>query len=156
MNYKIVVKINDRREHNFSISSGGTAMETKGKGSGDVDPDINMRKMRRHPRIKLNTFHGDVTDSRRICHGKIADASTAGLKMIDIEADFFTEKIHYTLALSGKEQNHRVIVTPCWIKKKSSGLTADVGLKLVSAPWEWITFVIDQATLKEAGVAMNH
>ena len=131
-------------------------METKGNGKGTGEHEISMRKLRRHPRVELKTFHGDVADKKRICRGTIRDASTAGLKMTDIDADFFSEKTHYTLVLSGKDHNCRVIVTPCWIKKNQSESTAEVGLKLISAPWEWITFVLDQATLKEAGVVTNH
>ena len=131
-------------------------MDTKGKGSEEVRTDIHMRKLRRHPRVELNTFHGDVVYDKRICSGRIIDASTAGLRMIDIDADFFAEKSCYTLVVSGKEHNHRLIVTPCWIRKETSGSNADVGLKLVSAPWEWIDFVIGQATLRDAGIETSH
>ena len=134
-------------------------MDVMGKGSEGVEADINMRKLRRHPRVDLKSFNGDIVSQSRVFSGKITDASTAGLKMVDIEPDIFLKKTHqsyYTLVLSGKGQNHRLVVTPCWIKRKPNGTSADVGLKLVSAPWEWITFVLDQATLRAAGIETSH
>ena len=131
-------------------------MGVQGKGSRYAENDIYMRKLRRHPRISLKTFHGEIAGKTRICRGRIVDASTAGLKISDIDPDFFTENSIYTLTLSGKEQNHRVIVTPCWIRKDKSKNYAEAGLKLISAPWEWLSFVLDQVILQDAGIGTAH
>ena len=48
------------------------------------------------------------------------------------------------------------MVTPCWIKKNTPGDYAEAGLKLISAPWEWISFVLEQAILQDSGIATTH
>lgn len=121
-----------------------------------IEEGISMRKQRRHPRVSLKTFHGEVAGRKRICRGRILDASTSGLKIADIDPDFFTENSIYTLTLSGKDHNYRVMVSLCWIKKDYSRNYAEAGLKLISAPWEWISFVLDQAILQDAGIGTTH
>jgi hypothetical protein len=131
-------------------------MGVQGAGSGHVEKEIPMRKLRRHPRVGLKTFHGEIAAENRVCRGRIIDASTTGLKIIDIDPDLFKKGSIYALTLSGKEHNHRVMVTPCWVRKDVSRNYGEAGLKLVSAPWEWISFVLDQAILQDAGIATTH
>ena len=125
-------------------------------GNAYAKKEVKMRKLRRHPRVSLRTFQGEVAGKKGVCRGRIVDASTAGLRIADIDLDFFTENLVYALILSGKGHNYRVLVTPCWIKKDSSGRYAEAGLKLISAPWAWISFVLDLAILQDAGIATKH
>ncbi len=39
---------------------------------------------------------------------------------------------------------------------KCLGWHVDDGLKFFSAPWEWITFVLDQKTHRDEGIETSH
>ena len=43
-----------------SILRGECAMGVQGTGSVNSGREISMRKLRRHPRISLKTFHGEI------------------------------------------------------------------------------------------------
>jgi hypothetical protein len=104
---------------------------------------------RRHPRVEVHGFVGDIADGNFVLGGIVEDVSSGGFKMSDLPGNFSANDRSYTTVISGKGRHYRVIVIPCWTKKVKSSRFMEVGFKIMQASWEWTEFVMN--TVSPAG-----
>jgi hypothetical protein len=106
-----------------------------------------MSSKRRHPRVEVRGFVGDIADGNFVLEGIVEDVSSGGFKMSSLPGNFSAADRNYTAVISGKGKHYKVIVIPCWTKKIYNSRTVDAGFKIVQAPWEWTEFVLGSESL---------
>lgn len=104
----------------------------------------NGQMSRNYRRAGLPGFFGDIADGNLIVGGMIDDISTGGFRMTGIPEIFKAEKHTYAVVLSGGGKHYRLLAKPCWKKKGSGPDQAEMGFKIIDAPWEWV-----ELTMKE-------
>ena len=101
---------------------------------------------RRHIRVNVHGFVGDIADGNFVLGGTVEDVSFSGFKMSNLPKNFSAAHRSYTTVISGKDKHFRCIVIPCWTKKTENKRSVDVGFKIIQASWEWTEFVLNAAT----------
>jgi hypothetical protein len=125
-------------------SLGGKSMErTTGNRKQLVSNGLLYIK-RRHPRVEVQGFVGDVADGNFVLEGVIDDVSSGGFKMSNLPRNFSASNNNYTMVISGKGKHYRLIVVPCWKKTAADSHSLDVGFKIVQASWEWSEFILNE------------
>lgn len=99
---------------------------------------------RRHSRIEVQGFEGDIADGNFVIEGVVDDVSFGGFKMSNLPRNFLTSSQNYTTVVSGKGKHFRLIVTPCWKKIATRNHSMEVGFKIVGTPWEWSEFITNE------------
>jgi hypothetical protein len=101
-----------------------------------------MHVKRKHPRVEVHGYVGDVADGNFVLGGIVEDVSSGGFKMSNLPGTFSATDRSYTTVISGKGKHYRVIVIPCWTKKLGNDRSMEVGFRIVQASWEWAEFVM--------------
>jgi len=98
---------------------------------------------RRHERIELQGHIADIADGNFIYGGIIEDVSMDGLMLSSLPIKFAAEGKTYSIVVSGGTAgtNFKLIVRPRWKRTAKSGLSMDVGFRIMEAPWEWTELV---------------
>jgi hypothetical protein len=97
---------------------------------------------RRHSRVGVRGFVGDIADGNFVLGGIVEDVSFSGFKMSNLPDNFSAAHRSYTTVISGNEKHYRCIVIPCWTKKAEGSRFIEVGFKIIQASWEWTEFVL--------------
>jgi hypothetical protein len=100
---------------------------------------------RRHPRVAVQGFVGDIADGNFVLGGIVEDVSSGGFKMSNLPGNFSASDHSYTTVVSGKGKHYRVIVIPCWTKKVKNSRFMEVGFKIMQASWEWSELIMNAA-----------
>jgi hypothetical protein len=106
---------------------------------------------RRHPRIEVHGFIGDIADGNFVLAGAVDDVSLDGFKMSNLPRNFSATTQNYTLVMSGKGNHYRLIVTPCWKDEIPETHSVVVGFRIVQAPWEWTEFILNKTAPGSSG-----
>jgi hypothetical protein len=106
-----------------------------------------MSSKRRHSRVEVHGFVGDIADGNFVLGGIVEDVSSGGFKLSSLPGNFSAADRNYTTVISGKGKHYKVIVIPCWTKKASNSRSVEAGFKIVQAPWEWTEFVLGSESL---------
>jgi hypothetical protein len=101
---------------------------------------------RRHPRVDVHGYVGDIADGNFVLGGIVEDVSSGGFKLSNLPETFSAADRSYTTVISGKGNHYRVIVIPCWTKKTGSNPSLEVGFKIVQSSWEWAEFVLKSSS----------
>jgi len=101
---------------------------------------------RRHSRVDVNGFVGDIADGNLVLGGIVEDVSFSGFKMSSLPKNFSAVHRSYTTVISGNDKHYRCIVIPCWTKKAENKRSVEVGFKIIQASWEWTEFVLNAAS----------
>jgi hypothetical protein len=101
---------------------------------------------RRHSRVEVNGFVGDIADGNLVLGGIIEDVSFSGFKMSNLPKNFSAAHRSYTTVISGNDKHFKCVVIPCWTKKAENKRSVEVGFKIIQASWEWTEFVLRVAT----------
>lgn len=106
---------------------------------------------RRHERMALQGHIADIADGKFIYGGIIEDISMGGLKLNSLPTKFAVEGRTYSIVVSGgnSDTHFKLTVRPRWKKVAQSGLSMDVGFRIVDAPWEWTDLVNKMMPKKE-------
>ena len=99
---------------------------------------------RKHRRAGVPGFVGDLADGNLVIGGIIEDISTGGFRITNIPESFAAEKFTYTAILSGGGKHYRLLVKPCWKKKGTIPGSAEMGFKILDAPWEWLNLIMKE------------
>ena len=96
-----------------------------------------------HERAELHGHIADIGDGNFIYGGIIEDISISGLKLNGLPTKFAIEGRIYRIVISGGVSNEHIKlkVRPRWKRTAASGLTMDVGFRIIDAPWEWTELV---------------
>lgn len=92
---------------------------------------------RKHRRVAMRGFVGDLADGNSIVCGDVENISKTGFKFSNAPATFTAEKFTYTIVLSRHGEHFRVLAKPCW-KRRGEKNHTEVGFKILDAPWEWV------------------
>ena len=106
---------------------------------------------RRHERVELHGYIADIADGNFIYGGIIEDVSLGGVKLNSLPTKFSIEGKTYCIVVSGGTAgtHFKLTVRPRWKKVAQSGLSMDVGFRVVDAPWEWADLVNKMMPKKE-------
>ncbi len=106
---------------------------------------------RRHERMELHGHIADIADGKFVYGGIIEDVSLGGLKMNSLPTKFAIEGRTYSVVVSGGTSgtHFKLTVRPRWKRTAQSGLSMDVGFRVVDAPWEWTDLVNRMMPKKE-------
>jgi len=99
---------------------------------------------RRHPRVVVQDFVGDIADGNFVLAGVVNDVSSGGFKLSNLPRNFSAANSSYTMVISGKGKHYRLIAVPCWKKIAVDSHSLDVGFKIVQASWEWTEFILNE------------
>ena len=99
---------------------------------------------RKHRRIDIPGFVGDLADGNSIVGGLIENISAGGFKMINVPESFTAEKHTYKAILSGGDKHYKVLAKPCWRKQGKDKNNVEIGFKILDAPWEWVALTLDE------------
>ncbi len=127
-------------------------MDKKAGGRKKQITDDALHIKRRHSRIEVQGFEGDIADGNFVIEGAVEDVSFGGFKMSNLPRNFLTSSQNYTTVVSGMGKHFRLIVTPCWKKMAASNHSMEVGFKIVGAPWEWSEFITNEIST----ISKNH
>jgi hypothetical protein len=97
---------------------------------------------RKHRRARFSGFVGDLADGNLVVGGIIEDISLGGFKISDIANSVVAKKHAYTAILTGGGKHYRLLVKPCWRHQGAGKDNADIGFKILDAPWEWVEFAM--------------
>jgi hypothetical protein len=98
---------------------------------------------RRHSRVDVNGFIGDIADGNLVLGGTVENVSFSGFKMSNLPKNFSAAHRSYTMVISGNDKHYRCIVIPCWTKKTKTDSSVEVGFKIIQASWEWTELVLN-------------
>ncbi len=106
---------------------------------------------RRHTRIEIQGFIGDIADGNFVLEGTVDDVSLGGFKMSNLPRNFSATNNNYTMVISGKGEHYRLIVKSCWKQEMMINHSFVVGFKIVQAPWEWTEFILNTTASSSLG-----
>jgi hypothetical protein len=133
------------------ILLGGKAMETAVRSHNQETGKGPTYIKRRHSRVNVHGFVGDIADGNFVLGGIVEDVSSGGFKLSNLPGAFSAADHNYTTVISGNGKHYRVIVIPCWTKKVGNGRSMEVGFKIVESSWEWAEFVLNTALPSGSG-----
>jgi hypothetical protein len=121
-------------------------METTVKRRSPQISSGSLYNKRRHPRVEVQGFVGDIADGNLVLAGTVEDVSSGGFKMSNLPKSFTAANQSYTTVISGNGKHYKVIVVPCWTRETDSNRSVEVGFKIIQASWEWIELILDFAS----------
>ncbi len=95
---------------------------------------------RKHRRIEITGFFGDVTGGGPVVGGEVRDISPGGFRVCDLSTKYKSGKYVYTVVLSGHGRHFRMLATPCWEKVDPATKQTETGFKILDCPIEWLEF----------------
>jgi hypothetical protein len=99
---------------------------------------------RKHLRVELPGFVGDLADGKMVLGGIVTDISPGGFKITNMTKSFAADKHTYTAILSGGGNHYRLLAKPCWKKRGSGDGNVEIGFKILDAPWQWIELTMNE------------
>ncbi len=101
------------------------------------------QRRRKYRRTLIPDFVGDLADGGKVIGGVVDNISPGGFEITNLPKSFAAEKHHYTTVLSGGGKHYRMLVKPCWSKKKGA-YHRDIGFKILDAPWQWLELTMQK------------
>lgn len=121
-------------------------METAAREHSRNMSDGFSSSKRKHPRLDVQGFVGDIADDNLFIEGTVEDVSLLGFKMSNLPENFSAAKRSYTTIISGNGKHSRCVVMPCWTRKAENIHSVEVGFKIIQATWDWTEFVLSAAS----------
>ncbi len=98
---------------------------------------------RRYQRTDVADFIGNLADGKKVFGGMVENISTGGFEMTNVPQSFSSAQYLYNVVLSGGGKHYKMLVKPCWRKKKGISDIV-IGFKILDASWEWVAFTQNQ------------
>ena len=95
---------------------------------------------RRENRVDV-TMESNISDGSHMFTGTVVNVSRNGIKLAEIPKKFDTVSTSCIAVVSGKGKNFKFNVIPRW--HNEDNLYKEIGLKIVSPPLKWISFMKD-------------
>ena len=95
---------------------------------------------RRENRLSV-VLDSHISDGKHMFNGIVSNISKNGIKLVNIPKKFDTASTSYVAVVSSKGKNFKFHVLPRWQKEDKN--YKEVGLKIVSPPLKWISFMKD-------------
>ena len=95
---------------------------------------------RKYMRIGMKTLSVDISDGVGFFSGKVSDASCFGLCLTDLPNHLNEQEKIMTIVVSAREGHFKMNVMAKWSSREN--IRKSVGVKIISAPWEWTEFVM--------------
>ena len=93
--------------------------------------------------MELQGHIADIADGNFVYGGMIEDISLEGLKLTSLPTKFLLEGKKYCIVVSGgMDGTHcKLTVRPRWRRKTGTGMSMDVGFKIIDPSPEWKALV---------------
>lgn len=108
--------------------------------------DLIGKQVRRSKRTNFKGWEGQVAHGSSVFSGDVEDVSVTGFKIVNLPAGFPGDEYSYKAVLSCRGNYFKLLVKPCWCRKESATDShCSMGFKILMAPPEWSTFVIEES-----------
>ena len=96
---------------------------------------------RKEKRLKLKGYMAELIDGNSVHEGIIEDVSGGGLRLNNVPGKSIVKGKEYTAVISGGSDNSYFRLQAAVRWKRSNGLYADVGFRILNVPPVWREFI---------------